>query len=1381
MAAGTNNNLVVILGMHRSGTSAMARALQVMGVHLGDRLMAPNADVNAKGFWEDIDVNELNIEMLTSLGSDWFHAAPLQTEELALLRARGYVLRAVELLRQKLRAYTLFGFKDPRVAKLLPFWLSVFALCDCEVGFLISLRHPRSVMKSLAKRDGIDAEQSYLLWLSYLIDSLTHSAGARRVIVDYDRLMQEPEGELRRAAAVFALEIDDGALHEYKVEFLDDGLRHTVYSPDDLLLDDACPPVVHEIYLTLLDAARDQIDLRSTAFVQKIAAWRSEFDRLTVPLRLADRLLSRKMVTATADHQHAEHLRLLHQTVAEHDAQLAVEKQVVGARDADILQLHLKVGERDAQISTLGHVVAERDAQIVGLHYKVAERDAQLAGIGQLAAERAEQIRMQQLQADSAHREATEMERHGLISELAQRAERIGALEQLLATREAAQAASGTHIKQEHEEQVVHLQAQLAALNSHLDQRNASLADLNQQLADSQAELSINSLEGGGRQVQLDELARNLTERRIRLRTEHRRNIQLDTDLKEAQLRNAGYACHVQQLEQAVGDAHLQNSDLQLALATLQHEKNLLDLQERAVRHHLEQLLASRTWRMGAPVRGLSTAARKARRGLFSAAVAVYRALPLSGAVRRRVNDGLFTSFGFALRRTISYQQWQQAEQARKTSEASAGSVESALLVPVLPDCADVRDAEPAVAPTEPAPLLINPPLPVADGVWEWADYGNVKQRIAAAKATRLASVAVQPFELIELDADQLRAAAADVLLPKPPARVSIIVPAYNQVAFTLECLLSIAMHAEAAITFEVIVADDASSDETAELMQSIEHLRYVRNERNLGFLANCNEALTHVNGTYVLYLNNDVQVTAGWLSALLATFDAHPNVGAVGPRFVYPGGHLQEAGVAFTPDGAAMMIGLNDDPQQPQYSYQRRVDYVSGACLLLKTELARKLGGFSEEFLPCYCEDADLCLSVRDAGYDIWYNPDATLIHHLSKTTASDNSDFKMRCITNNLTTLQSKWSAALDRDMIPKLIAFFLPQYHPVQENDQWWGKGFTEWTNVSKTQPNFVGHYQPRVPADLGYYDLRLIEVMQQQAALAQRYGVHGFCYYYYWFDGKRLLERPVEQLLLSAEPALPFCLCWANENWTRRWDGQDNEVLMAQSHTVEDDLAVIADLMRFFRDARYIRIDGKPLLVIYRVTLFPDFAATAARWRAACREQGIGEIYIAMVESFDLVHTATPPSAFGCDAAIEFPPQGMAEQRPPSGELLNPDFAGHTADYRDLAVRYATRPQPAYTRFRGVMPGWDNSARRKNNSFCFEHASPGVFQAWLEESLDQTRAEQFGDERLVFVNAWNEWAEGAYLEPDRRYGHTYLEAVANARDAARLLKKNGSGVK
>ncbi|AMO98692.1 methyltransferase domain protein [Collimonas arenae] len=798
---------------------------------------------------------------------------------------------------------------------------------------------------------------------------------------------------------------------------------------------------------------------------------------------------------------------------------------------------------------------------------------------------------------------------------------------------------------------------------------------------------------------------------------------------------------HAIELEKAVGDEQKRN----LALAS---EVSNLRIQ-------LQGIKDSRSWRMTAPLRRIMSMTRVVLLSVSRRILSVYRRLPIGHAAKQGIKNAIFPVFGFGLQRWEPYRQWKVRQEGQHNWPNNNNSRQSVSTSYV------------------PSQLLA-----AADGVWEWADYGVVKSRIAQAKASRLAQVSPKPLDLIDIAQESLSSAASRVQLPPLVSTpdVSIILPVFNNLKLTLECLLSIAKYSCSDVSYEIIVADDASTDETAQIINSIPNVRLVRNEQNLGFLLNCNRALEHVKGNYVLYLNNDVQVTAGWLSALLNTFVTHPNVGAVGPRFVYPSGHLQEAGVAFRPDGTADMIGLNDDPAKERFSYVRRVDYVSGACLLLPTKLAKQIGGFSEEYLPCYCEDSDLCLSVQQAGYYVYYNPAATIVHHLSKTTGAVDDSFKMRCIYKNLNTLQNKWHDRLEKSIDPKLIAFYLPQFHPMPENDKWWGTGFTEWTNVSKAHPNFVGHYQPRLPADLGYYDLRLSEVMEQQAELARRYGVEGFCFYYYWFDGKRLLDRPIEQMLESGKPDFPFCLCWANENWTRRWDGQDHEVLMAQSHSVEDDTAVILDLIRFFRDQRYIKIDGRPLLLAYRVTLFPDFAQTAARWRTICREQGIGEIYIAMVESFELVHANTHPSEFGCDAAVEFPPQGLAEQKKPSGAVINPNFAGGVADYRDLAVRYSAREAPAYTRFKGVIPGWDNSARRQNNSFCFEHATPGAFQAWLEDAIEETRLQQYGDERLIFVNAWNEWAEGAYLEPDRRFGHTYLEAVKNAFDAARVLKKN-----
>jgi lipopolysaccharide biosynthesis protein len=360
------------------------------------------------------------------------------------------------------------------------------------------------------------------------------------------------------------------------------------------------------------------------------------------------------------------------------------------------------------------------------------------------------------------------------------------------------------------------------------------------------------------------------------------------------------------------------------------------------------------------------------------------------------------------------------------------------------------------------------------------------------------------------------------------------------------------------------------------------------------------------------------------------------------------------------------------------------------------------------------------------------------------------------------------------LDRDDDVRIIAFYLPQFHPIPENDLWWGRGFTEWVNVTKARPNFIGHYQPRVPSDLGYYDLRVPQVMGDQARLAELYGIYGFCFYYYWFHGKRLLEAPLERMLATGRPDIPFCLCWANENWTRRWDGHADDVFMAQSHSDEDDEAVIRDLLRYFDSPRHIRVQGKPLVLIYRVTLFPDFPRTADTWQRVRREKGVGEIYIAMVESFELATNGVGPAQYGCDAGVEFPPHGLADLRPPGEELLNPEYRGTVADDRDFAVRYATRPYPSYTRFLTVMAGWDNTPRRQDDSICFQHVTPGAFQAWAEAAIERTKQHCCGDERLIFVNAWNEWAEGNCLEPDCRVGHTFLGGIRNARDAAALIR-------
>lgn len=400
---------------------------------------------------------------------------------------------------------------------------------------------------------------------------------------------------------------------------------------------------------------------------------------------------------------------------------------------------------------------------------------------------------------------------------------------------------------------------------------------------------------------------------------------------------------------------------------------------------------------------------------------------------------------------------------------------------------------------------------------------------------------------------------------------------------------------------------------------------------------------------------------------------------------------------------------------------------------------------------------------------------------HNLSLVRESANFIQSERTIRSLLDSHDARKQMGLDlvtdlvQEQTTKLIAFYLPQFYRIPENDLWRGEGFTEWVGVKRARPRFDGHYQPHEPGELGYYDLTDERVLIRQAALAREYGIAGFCFYYYWFSGRRLFGMPIDRLLESGKPDFPYCLCWANENWSRSRDDGSHDLLVQQRYLPADPENFILGLLPHFRDGRYIRVNNRPLLMVHRTELIPDPISTFDTWRTACRRNGMEPPYIVVASTFD---NKRCPNDVNADAVSEFPPRVANASLSPHNRLegSRPADKGHTVSYLQNISRSLTTLKSDYPLFPGIVPSWDSTARRQGDGLCMFDSSPAAFELWLRELVHRASCKSSCDERIVFINAWNEWAEGCHIEPDKRYGRAWLDACRNAR----LIPRHYQGI-
>jgi len=361
------------------------------------------------------------------------------------------------------------------------------------------------------------------------------------------------------------------------------------------------------------------------------------------------------------------------------------------------------------------------------------------------------------------------------------------------------------------------------------------------------------------------------------------------------------------------------------------------------------------------------------------------------------------------------------------------------------------------------------------------------------------------------------------------------------------------------------------------------------------------------------------------------------------------------------------------------------------------------------------------------------------------------------------------------LSKEKPARLIAFYLPQYYPIPENDLWWGKGFTEWTNVAKARPLFKGHYQPHLPADLGYYDLRVPEVRQAQADMASEAGIEGFCYWHYWFAGKQLLERPFNEVLASGKPDFPFCLAWANETWTGIWHGNPGRVLIEQTYPGKEDFVEhLNNVMPAFRDKRYLCIDGKPIFIIYNISRFDSINEFIHCWRDLAKDNGLSGIYF--------IGMGFPESNYDhidLDGVINnsfFTALEKLNRKQTALQAFSQNIRGKIPykiysriprypriyDYQEFTEKGFDDLRTGKDLFPLIYPNWDNTPRSGHNGIVLNESSPHLFGNHLAQALKKNSS-QNSEKKIIFIKSWNEWAEGNYLEPDQRFGMGYLDVI------------------